>query len=156
MGKPTAQPTWKRVNTWLGHIVFGLPALLAVPALLATAARFGWWDTLTTGVPAAAWACIPLLLWAVYVREGRARRTVWVLLLAIASGVLLLSPIHFWAGPAVVVLLLEATRRLTPSRRQRRSPSRWLARRPGRRDDPGTDLAPRTPDTITAPEAGQS
>lgn len=147
MPLPDIRPAWRIVNTWSGHVVFGLPAVLAVPALVSTVTRFGWGHTLTTGLPAAAWACIPLLLWILYLRNAR-RRTVWVLLLAIATVVLLLSPIYFWAAPAMVVLLMEAARGLATRGLRSQAPSRWVHRQ----DEPGSDLAvPKTPGEVSQP-----
>lgn len=137
--------SWKKINTWLGHIVFGLPALLAVAALGMTAAQFGWWETLTVAVPAAAWAYMPLLLWTVYARGRRGRRVAWGLLLVIAVVVLALSPLFFWAAPATLVLLLEAARGLSTGVRARTTSRRkvsWTSplQRLRRRPRPGQDL----------------
>lgn len=131
----TRTVTWKKINTWLGHVVFGLPALLAIPALIATAARFGWWETLTVALPAAAWACTPLLLWIIYMRRRRGRRLAWVLLLIIAVVVLAVSPIYFWAAPATIVLLLEAARAGTGTTLP------WSRLRKHRRPRPTKDIA---------------
>lgn len=148
--KTTARSTrsgWEKTNTWLGHVVFGVPAVLAIPALITTAARFGWWQTLTTALPAAAWAGVPLLLWVVYLRRrGRGRRAAWSLLLGVAVVVLLLSPISFWAGPATAVLLLEASRGLVARRRgDRPRTRRWRrlrSRSPGTKDIARTSAHP--------------
>ncbi len=144
---PGRRVAWKKINTWLGHVVFGLPALLTVPALVATTARFGWWETLTAAVPAAAWACIPLLLWIFYLRRRRGRRLAWALLLVVAVVVLVLSPVFFWAAPATLVLLLEAARGVstgTPAISKRFSWSSLLQRL-RRRPRPTKDLVVRKP-----------
>lgn len=148
--------SWRKINTWLGHVVFGLPALLAVPALVATTARFGWLETLTAAVPAAAWACIPLLLWIFYLRRRRGRRLAWALLLVIAVVVLALSPIFFWAAPAVLVLILEAARGVLtgvrdPATSRKRFSVPSLLQRLRRRPRPTKDLVVRKPSALDGP-----
>lgn len=104
---------WKSLNVWVGHLVLGLPAVLAVPALIATLAQFGFPDTLTAGGPAVAVACAPEALWMRYTRHrpstGRGR-VAWTLGWLLAVTMLLLSPIWFWSGPLLFVLASEAVR----------------------------------------------
>lgn len=95
---------------WAGLVVFGLPALLAVPALLSTVSQFGIWATLTQALPLAALTCVPLLLWIRYIRHRphTKRGTVaWCLVVAVALAALLASSLWFWAGPILLVLILE-------------------------------------------------
>lgn len=116
MTSASGHPTpggWKKANRWAGHLVFGLPAVLAVPALMATLARFGVWQTATAALPAALWACVPLLLWVRYTR--RAPRTgagaaAWMTVAVIGLSMLLLSPIWFWSGPCLFVVASEILR----------------------------------------------
>ncbi len=103
---------WRSVNAWAGYVALGLPAVVAVPALIATLARFGPWDTLSA-LPAVLWACTPGLLWLRYTRRGPTRRRgriTWSLLGVLAVAMLLVSPIWFWSGPVLCVLASEALR----------------------------------------------
>lgn len=104
---------WKQTNTVAGYIVFGLPALLAVPALVSTIARFGLWTTLTSAALPVLVVTAPLLLWIRYTR----RRPLWRLARLGWTGVAVLillniaaSPIRFWTGPVLAVLLSEIVR----------------------------------------------
>ena len=118
--QPKPSPSrWKTVNTWGGYLVFGLPAALAIPALISTLKQFGPLDTLTSAVPAALGACVPVLLWIRYNRKPPRTRTgklTWALLAVIATATLVFSPLFFWAGPALLVLASEALRALLSAR----------------------------------------
>lgn len=116
-GAGPVRSSWETVNAWGGYLVFGLPAVLAVPALIATFARFGLWDTVHSAVPIAVGVCIPLLLWLRYThRRPRTRtgRCAWVLLAAAVTTTLVLSPLFFWVGPVLAVLVSETLRVLCP------------------------------------------
>lgn len=110
---------WKTRTAWAGYLMFGLPAILAMPALISTLVRFGLPDTLTAGVPAALWACTPALLWLRYTRRRPSTRSggiAWALLCLAAVLMILFSPIWFWSGPVLFVLLSEAARvSITPA-----------------------------------------
>lgn len=104
---------WTTLNCWAGYAIFGLPAVLAVPALIATFAQFGVRDTLVSGVPAALWVCTPALLWLRYARRRPTRRRgriAWAMLGLLTITMILISPIWFWSGPLLLVLSSEAVR----------------------------------------------
>lgn len=114
-----ARSRWQRINTWAGGLVFGVPVAAMVPALVATALEFGLFTLLVTGGLAAAVACAPLLLWVRYCRRPPSSRTgkvAWVVVAAMGIVTLLFSPLFFWAGPALLVLLAEVSRVLTHRR----------------------------------------
>lgn len=113
---------WKRVNTAAGYLVFGLPALVAVPALFATVRRFGLWDTVAAATLPLLWVVAPLALWARYIRRRPSSGAGWLAWLSCAVVVLLMlavSPIWFWSGPAMTVLLSEIARARLAGRRPR-------------------------------------
>jgi hypothetical protein len=60
---------WQQANVWAGYLIFGFPAVAAVPALIATIARFGLLDSILNAGPAALAACLPLALWIRYTRR---------------------------------------------------------------------------------------
>ena len=104
---------WHNVNVVAGYLVFGLPALSAVPALLATFAKFGVLPSLANAVPAALAACLPLLLWIRYTRRRPgtyAGKITWFLIGALALLAFAVSPLFFWTGPAALVLVSEILR----------------------------------------------
>lgn len=104
---------WMHVNTAAGYVVFGVPTLLAIPAVAATIARFGIWHTLTSAVVPVAMVIAPLLLWTRYTRHRPAKRTAWLTWSGVAILVFLVlasSPLWFWTGPVLVVLLSELAR----------------------------------------------
>lgn len=108
---------WKIANVVLGYLVFGLPALLAIPALIATAAEFGLWPTITHAGPPALLASLPLLVWVWYTRRPpstRSRRLAWIVLATLATATLLATPLFFWTAPAFAVLTSELLRALAP------------------------------------------
>lgn len=108
---------WKIVNVVAGYVVFGLPALLAIPALIATAAKFGLWPTITQAGPPALLASLPLLVWVWYTRRPpstRSRRFAWIVLATLATATLLATPLVFWTAPAFAVLTSELLRALAP------------------------------------------
>lgn len=104
---------WKTANTWAGRLVFGFPAAMTVPALLSTFVRFGLWETLAAAVPLTVVAWLPLLLWHRYTRHrpsSRSTKIAWALVAMVALAGLALSPLFFWAGPALIVLFSEVLR----------------------------------------------
>ena len=103
------------VITWTGLIIFGIPALLAIPALIATVDQFGLWQTLTQALPLAALAYVPLLLWVRYIRHRPSSKwgvAAWSLVVALVLALLLVSSLWFWAGPILFLLTLEVTNNL--------------------------------------------
>ncbi len=110
---------WKQLNTIAGYIVFGLPTLFAIPALAATIARFGLWDTLTSAVLPLLGVFAPLLLWIRYTRHRplwKIARLTWATVAGTALLMLVSSPIWFWSGPVLVLLLSEVLRTMVGSR----------------------------------------
>jgi hypothetical protein len=104
---------WRWGNQLLSGVVFGLPAVSAVPALVICAQRFGLRVTLTQALPSAVWASIPLLLWVVWsLRPARSRPARVVLVVSWVAGVatVVVSPLFFWAGPVILVLACDAAR----------------------------------------------
>lgn len=107
---------WQQTNVWAGYLVFGFPAVAAVPALIATIARFGLLDSILNAGPAALSACLPLALWIRYTHRRPGTYTgkfTWFVVAVIGIGALAFSPLFFWAGPATLVLLSEILRLLT-------------------------------------------
>jgi len=110
---PAPRGRWHQFNVWAGYLVFGFPAVAAVPALIASIARFGFFDSILSAGPAAAAACIPLALWIRYTRRRPGTYTgkvTWFVTGVVAIGALAFSPLFFWAGPASLVLLSEVLR----------------------------------------------
>lgn len=111
------------VIEWAGITVFGIPAALAVPALMSTLAHYGVWDTLThASLPVLA-ACLPLILWVRYTRHRPTRRAgmiAWTLTATILLASIALTPLWFWAVPSTGVLTAEAIRILTDTIQSRR------------------------------------
>ena len=110
---------WKQINTLAGYVVFGLPSLLALPAMVATIARFGLWDTLTSAALPLVAVATPLLLWIRYTRHRPVWRLARVTWAGIAGGALLLlasTPIWFWTGPVLALIASELLRALASLR----------------------------------------
>ena len=110
---------WGQGNTAAGYVVFGLLALMAVPALASTVGRFGMWNTLTSAALPALVVLVPLLLWVRYTRRRPLRKLAWASWASVAGLILLTlaaSPLWFWTGPVLAVLLSELARTLTGSR----------------------------------------
>ena len=106
---------WQQANVWAGYLIFGFPAVAAVPALIATIARFGLLDSILNAGPAALAACLPLALWIRYTHRRPGTYTgkfTWFVIAVIGIGALAFSPLFFWAGPATLVLLSEILRLL--------------------------------------------
>lgn len=104
---------WWKANCWAGYAVFGIPAALAVPAVITTASRFGPIDTLTSATLPVLWILSPLALWVRYTRRRpRTRRgaAAWIAVALLSLGLLLTSPIWFWSGLTLLVLASEALR----------------------------------------------
>ncbi|WP_193315418.1 hypothetical protein [Nostocoides sp. F2B08] len=107
---------WQQGNVWAGYLVFGFPAVAAIPALASTISRFGLRDSLLNAGPAALTACLPLLLWARYTRRRPGTYTgkvTWFVVGLAGLAALAFSPLFFWAGPAMLVLLSEILRLIT-------------------------------------------
>ena len=105
---------------WAGYLVYGIPAVLAVPAFVLTVSRFGAWPAVTDALPSALTVMTPLLAWSVYtVRRRRHLALSWLLVTAAACTLLLITPLFFWAGPALSVVTLEIVRLLATRRRRR-------------------------------------
>lgn len=107
---------WQQVNVWAGYVVLGFPAVVAVPAMVATVARFGLLDSILSAGPAVLAACLPLALWALYTRRRPGTYTgklTWFVVGVVGIGALAFSPLFFWAGPATLVLLSEILRLAT-------------------------------------------
>lgn len=107
---------WQQVNVWAGYLIFGFPAVAAIPALIATNARFGLLDSILRAGPAALAAGLPLALWSRYTRRRPGTYTgkfTWFIVGVVGIGALAFSPLFFWAGPATLVLLSEILRLLT-------------------------------------------
>ena len=105
--------TWRVINLIVGHLLFGIPALLSLPALVATVARFGLLSTLTTALLPAAVVVTPWLLWLRYTRRrptGRRGALAWLTLAAVVTAVILFSPLWFWTLPVLTLLLSESIR----------------------------------------------
>ena len=120
---------WRQLNTIGGYVVFGLPSLLAIPALMATIARFGLWATLTSAALPVIAVAIPLLLWARYTRHRpvwKIARVTWAALALVSLTLIAASPIWFWSAPVLAVLLSEVLRAgvasLSPGRDRRGAP----------------------------------
>lgn len=110
---------WKQINTIAGYVVFGLPSLFALPAMAATIARFGLWDTLTSAALPLVAVVLPLLLWIRYTRHRPVWKIARVTWAGIAGSALLLlasTPIWFWSGPVLAVIASELVRALASSR----------------------------------------
>lgn len=104
---------WQQINTWCGYLIFGFPAVAAIPAMIATVAHFGLLDSILSAGPGAVAACVPLVLWGRYTRRRPGTYTgklTWSVIAIIALGALTFSPLFFWAGPATLVLLSEVLR----------------------------------------------
>lgn len=118
---------WKQINTIAGYVAFGLPTLFAIPAMAATIARFGLWDTLTSAVLPVLGVSAPLLLWIRYTRHRpvwKIARLTWAGIALLALLMLASTPIWFWTAPVLAVLLSELLRALAGSRQH---PSSRLA-----------------------------
>ena len=86
---------WQQVNVWAGHLIFGFPAVAAIPALVATVARFGLLDSILSAGPAALTACLPVALWARYTsrRPGTyTGKVTWFVVAVVGLGTLAFSP----------------------------------------------------------------
>lgn len=113
---PHSRRSWRQATVWAGYVVFGFPAVAAVPAMVATVATFGLLDSLLSAGPVAAAACLPLILWIRYTRRRPVTFTgkmTWFVVAVVALGALAFSPLFFWAGPAALVLLSEMLRLLS-------------------------------------------
>lgn len=99
-----------------GYVVFGFPAVIAVLGLIATAARFGLGATVqSAGLPALC-VVLPLVLWVAYRRyppDRAAAYVAWVVAAASSIIWLLFSPLFYWTGLMLVVVVLEGLRLLT-------------------------------------------
>lgn len=114
--------TWKTLNAWAGHVTFGLPAALALPALASTITRFGPREALTTAAPLALLVWVPFLAWIHHTRRQPTRRhathtVVLVMFATVTTVTYLLTPLFFWAVPVVAVLMSEGTRMLVARHR---------------------------------------
>ncbi|MGH9025574.1 MAG: hypothetical protein ACRDWD_05560 [Acidimicrobiia bacterium] len=121
----SARPRTQYVLAWAGYLVFGLPAVLAVWALVQAVGRFGVGQTLIGAGPSMLWMELPLIAWIVYtVRRPQSRRPALLSIagLALITATLLLTPMFFWTGPAFLVLLIELARVLIPARRRASAP----------------------------------
>lgn len=106
---------WATVNRRAGLVVFGLPALGSLPAAVATVARFGFESALVSAGPAVAVLTLPLMAWLVYLRRqpmGRRGGIVFCLAAFCLLVAVLTSPVWWWSGPALLVLLSELMRLL--------------------------------------------
>lgn len=104
---------WRAINRRAGYVVFGLPAAFAIPALITTWVQFGLWRALIGAGPLFVWVIAPLLLWIRYTRhppQTRAGSTAWGILAAAVTVSLLISPVFFWTGPVLVLLISELLR----------------------------------------------
>ncbi len=123
--KQPARPRTQHVVAWAGYLVFGLPAVLAVWALVQAVDRFGVGQTLIGAGPSMLWMELPLIAWIVYtVRRPQVRRTALLSIagLGLITATLLLTPMFFWTGPAFLLLLVELARVLLPGRRRASAP----------------------------------
>jgi len=103
--------TWKTLNAWAGHVTFGLPAALALPALASTITRFGPQEALTTAAPLALLVWVPFLAWIHHTRRHPTHHpTVLVVFATVTTATYLLTPLFSWAVPVFVVLMSEGTR----------------------------------------------
>ena len=119
--------TWRRLNTWGGYLLLGVPAAAAIPALAATVARFGLWSTVAGAALPALATVGPLAAWITYThrRPTTARAALAWIAAAIALLTLLwFSPLFFGVGPALALLISEVARVLFARRR-----ATWAARR---------------------------
>ena len=102
--------TWKTVNAWAGHVTFGLPAALAVPALASTITRFGPQEALTTAAPLALLVWVPFAAWIHHTRRHPTHPVVLVVFATVTTATYLLTPLFLWAVPVIAVLTSEGTR----------------------------------------------
>lgn len=102
--------TWKTLNAWAGHVTFGLPAVLAVPALASTITRFGPQEALTTAAPLALLVWVPFLAWLHHTRRHPTHTVVLVMFATVTAVTYLATPLFFWAVPVAAVLMSEGTR----------------------------------------------
>lgn len=122
---------WRQANVLAGYIVFGLPAAIAVPAAAATISRFGLWNTLTSAALPLLVVAASLLLWIRYTRHHPVRKLARLAWAAAAGATFLtfaVSPIWFWSGPLLAVLLSELALVLTSARARRRHTGPALAK----------------------------
>ncbi|ACZ32450.1 hypothetical protein Xcel_3451 (plasmid) [Xylanimonas cellulosilytica DSM 15894] len=121
---PHRVTTWTRVNAWTGYLILGLPAALALPALAATITKFGLWATLTGAAVSALAAIGPVAAWTIYTRRRPSTRRgaqIWLATAAVVLTALWVSPLFFWTGPVVVLLVSELARALFEHRRRIRA-----------------------------------
>ncbi len=107
---------WRVTNLLLGHLILGAPAVAFIPALFATAARFGLGTALTTALLPAGVVLAPWLLWLRYTRHRPTTRRAaltWLGVAALTTAVILFSPLWFWTLPVLALLLSETLRCLT-------------------------------------------
>jgi hypothetical protein len=112
---------WQTANRWVGLVMFGVPALMSVPAVVATAARFGVWATVSAAAVPVVVICLPLGTWIWYLRRpprSRRARTGWGVAASVAVTLLGVTPIRWWTAPVLLVLLSETFRLLAATRRR--------------------------------------
>lgn len=102
--------TWKTLNAWAGHVTFGLPAALTVPALASTITRFGPQEALTTAAPLALLVWVPFVAWIHHTRRHPTHTVFVVVFATVTTVTYLLTPLFYWAVPVVAVLVSEGTR----------------------------------------------
>lgn len=100
------------VVAWLGYLVYGIPAALTIPALAGVVARFGLWPAVAEALSPALLTSAPLAAWIVYtaLRRRGVLALAWLAATLFASALLLTTPLFFWAGPAIVIPVLEIGR----------------------------------------------
>lgn len=99
-------------TAWAGYLVFGIPAVLGVPALLETFDRFGARGALAAA-PAATCAIAPALLWLRYTRHrptSVVAGTAWGAAAVMVAAIYLVTPLWFWSGLVACVLVSEVAR----------------------------------------------
>ena len=103
--------SWRTGNAVAGHVILGFPAGLAIAALTGTVARFGV-SALAATVPALG-VIGPWVLWLRYTQQQHITRRAglgWAACGVALAVVLLLSPLWFWTGPVLVLLMSESLR----------------------------------------------
>jgi hypothetical protein len=104
---------WRTANRWAGLVVFGFPAVMSVPAVVATVARFGVWPALSAAALPVVVVCLPLWVWVGYFRRpprSRRSRVAWGGVAAATLGLLATTPVWWWVAPVLLVVVSEAIR----------------------------------------------
>lgn len=108
--------TWKSVNVYVGTLVIGWPSVLALISLVMMATSQGLVGTVVYGLLPALLVTAPLALWLWYL-NSRGYRRLWLVAAVVIAAGAFTSPLWFWGGPLLLVMVSEVLRVLTADRR---------------------------------------